>query len=116
MNPSEMTDEQLNEACAIEVMEWHEGIGALKDEWHGKQGVYIMPKASWNPIHDLNQAWMLTEKILGDSGEVAVSFQRGKYWAKLIRHYKILACPYIGKESLAHALSEACLMAKRGKS
>ena len=117
-NISEMTDEQLNEACAIEVMEWHKIGCKFYDENNEFQFNDTECKTSWyerwNPTRDLNHAWMLAEKTLGDNWwKIEIN---AKHDGVAIVYGVIINGTALWKYSnLARAISEACLIAKRNK-
>ena len=50
--PDEMTNEELDEALAIEVMGWH----IFGYEWHEVGGKYVMDFNDWHPTTNRNQA------------------------------------------------------------
>ena len=127
MNISEMTNEQLNDACAIEVMGWEmvqmtptskECWGECHtDPWIGIVGHEIIEIAKWNPTHDLNQVWMLVNKLIDTRDFIfdlrAVQDGAGRFYEVNItdRENKIYSTTKYSR--VARAISEACLMAKR---
>lgn len=119
-NISSMTDEQLAEALAIEVMGWKkycnfEGRECFKndDDWHWIE--------DWQPCTDLNQAVECAENWQGQSSCRYVVIQRQAYDAppSLVDLWE---CKLVDiendfrtlNESPARALCEAVLMAVRG--
>ena len=57
-----MTDSQINEAIATEVMGWNVLVGDYMD-WYRKDRRFMQPVDSWNPTQDLNQCWEAEENI-----------------------------------------------------
>lgn len=73
MKPSEMTNEELGEALAIEGMGWKltigydiEGICELDVYEDSKNESIFITKEEWNPAEDLNQVHLLEEKRKND--------------------------------------------------
>ena len=58
-----MTDSQINEAIATEVMGWNVLVGDYMD-WYRKDRRFMQPVDSWNPTQDLNQCYEAEEKII----------------------------------------------------
>ena len=122
MKPNEMTDQELNEAIAIEVMGWHEFMGWWCEERlshrnapDGKEHWRKYKTKDWNPTHDLNQAWMLVEKFKGTSLSVHIYCGFALNGVQISKNLKEISFVEF-KDNPARALSEACLTAKRGES
>jgi len=79
MKPNEMTDQELSEVIAIEVMGWEKETTATEhaivDYWTVGNGILTRECfnesacTEWNPVHDLNQAWEAEEYWLKENGE-----------------------------------------------
>lgn len=113
---SSMTDEQLNEALAIEVMGWRKD--AIGDWWVGKKDNIMALKElveDWQPCIDLNQAVECADYManLGFNWSVD-NIENDHYHASVYRPSTehIYFCD---ANIPARALSEAVLMAVRGE-
>jgi hypothetical protein len=67
VNPSEMTNEQLNEAVAVEVMGW-EWCPKLLRWVHGPTLADTTSKREWFPSTDISAAFSVVEKMQNDTG------------------------------------------------
>ena len=122
MNISEMTNEELNEALAVEVMGWGMENGffvspTLKD---GKEIVCFVWE--WTPTEDMNQAVECLNYWLNVTGSlVEIKKMDNKYWEVELWRESPKTAPenplngVATDESFPRALSEAVLMAKRGE-
>ena len=131
MNISEMTNEQLNEALAIEVMGWKKHPDMMGSWWimdEDKFAGYIWkphpPFAFdiWKPAEDMNQAVECLNYWLNVTGSlVEIKKMDNKYWEVELWRESPKTAPenplngVATDESFPRALSEAVLMAKRGE-
>ena len=58
-----MTDEEINQRVATEVMGWIEQ-GEYGDEWHSLDGLFLTYDLSWKPCTDLDQACLAGNKLI----------------------------------------------------
>ena len=115
--PSEMTNQELNEALAVEVKGWHKLLGF----WYNESDEIQCEREDWNPAEDLNQAVECAKK---ETYALRIDWCVGgeptcSAWVwfpvenldgeRVNAEYMAIA------ESPARALSEAVLMAKRGE-
>lgn len=109
--PNEMTNEELDEALAIEVMGWH----IFGYEWHELGGKYVMDVNDWHPTTDLNQTWECLEKFKGY--EILKSCYRKNYSVRVWEEFGLVnrCAGTVVSDNLPRALCEAVLMAKRGE-
>lgn len=110
---SSMTDEQLNEALAIEVMKFRFWDGVYYSE-DGRE----IELGDWQPTTDLNQAVGCAEKWINRRGHyrVRLEYQEDIYgWSyhAAIEHIYYADIVNIRNANPARALCEAVLMAKR---
>ncbi len=121
MNISEMTNEQLNEALAIEVMGWildsSVTTGRLGLAWYCNEEMDdVIAVKNWNPAEDLNQAVECAEKMYPELeiqlGRIGLKgYEVFFMWFDESIHdgyYAVIPSP-------ARAISEAVLMARRGE-
>ena len=116
---SEMTNDELSECLAIEVMGWeyrkkYESYYRWVDS---KNYELVCGKAEWNPAKDTNQTFECANKLCNNKG--------GRYWGIRISPYidGYFAEFHSKQEEIfracrnhpARALSEAVLMAKRNE-
>ena len=103
----EMTDAELNEAMAVEVMGGGDNYATIYAIEHYKQ---------WNPTSDLNQAWECEERL----NELGLT---EKYLFEMKKRVVFGLQPIVSRNSvdwcIAHATArqrcEAVLMAVRGE-
>ena len=107
---STMTDTQLDEWLAVNVMEWEkwcnsEGHECFKndDDWHWIE--------DWQPTRDLNQAVMCAEKWSKDNDCEMVIYYKS-HWVVDFRCGSLYP---IHGDSLTRALCEAVAMATEGE-
>ena len=129
MNISQMTNEQLNEALAIEVMGWvRDGDKYWSEMADGKAPrlwSFVGLCGEWNPAEDLNQAVecagelykMNDRNILLPAYEFILEQQSREYYRAHMKWFagRVQEGFYVVGNSPARALSEAVLMAKRGE-
>lgn len=119
MKPNEMTDEELNEAMAVEVM----GLEIDAKGWvytHPLKDAGFMAR-SWHPTHDLNQVWECVEHWLKECGEWDFGIYRS--WKNDILYWEAWLTNELGAEvnieatniDPARAICEALLMAVRSE-
>ena len=108
---SNMTDKELDEALALEVMEWLFWDGF----YYGKDGGTEQPYILWTPTTDLNQAFEVLEKYIDRKRNAVIHYNIDINYASI---YEYGARDAIGEskgKNLARAICEAVLTAKRGK-
>ena len=114
---SSMTNEQLAEALAVEVMGW--GLDLIENEWglhyyRGADGKSVMDSRLWQPCTDLNQAVECADYLanLGYSWSVD-NVENDHYHASVYRPSteRIYFCD---ADNPARALCEAVAMAVEG--
>ena len=108
--PNEMTDREMDEALATEVMGWHpvEREGG----WYLRVGEVGIRKDNWHPTENLNQA----VECAWETSYITINkFADKKKWRVTV-DYKGDGC-YCNSfnTSLARAICEAVLIAKRGE-
>ena len=94
---SEMTDEELNNAVAVEVMGWYEQYDALAWEWAywstekdaevAENTDFDFYLNEWNPCEDIRQAWQVVEKMRSMGWSYVVGDEAGIYYCKFINLY-----------------------------
>ncbi|HAC16942.1 MAG TPA: hypothetical protein DCE78_13505 [Bacteroidetes bacterium] len=111
----DLTDDELNEAAAIEVMGWHKSMGFF---WKniGTDGTDELIN-NWNPTSDLNQAFEAVKK-LQTKNERIYHFACGTYHdgEVFVEIENITTDDLIGhsdNDNIARAICEAALMAVR---
>lgn len=136
---SEMTNEELNEALAVEVMGWNKGcilggypdyycwsdeINEEKYHWSWMEEIEnekekynaVMECSEWQPTTDLNQAFEVLEKYINkDNTRIQTDTLEGNFWEVRIFRYGEES-GYLGRaveKSLALAICEAALQAVR---
>ena len=118
MDYSQMTDEQLAERTATEVMKNHEGILHGFHTLKAWQPMNI-PLSQWQPCADLNQAVMVADKWLEPlNRKIEIVMRKDDYEVEL-SEYKgsngwCFVCDSYN-ENPARALVIACLMAEEGR-
>ena len=115
---SDMTDYELNEAIAFEVMGWHIdefGYWMDADDEHTGYIAIEHPTMGWIPTADLNQVIKCAEKFKGY--EILKSCYRKDYSVKVWEKFgEVNRCAgKIISDNPARAMCEATLMAKRAK-
>ena len=107
---SDMTNSELNEAIAFEVMGWHIdefGYWMDADDEHTGYIAIIHPTIGWIPAADINQARACVDKLQKCNG----SFVGIKNYDNIHGEVDGYSCP----DNFARAMCEAMLMAKRAK-
>ena len=110
---SEMTDEELNNAVAVEVMGWEYGdhfiTGANSYRIVGRKTTTYTKANNWYPTTDYNQVFQVVEKM--DYFAVR-RHKAGGYWRCICVYQDGLS---IGAESASapRAICEAAVMAVR---
>jgi len=68
--PADMSDEELIEAVAVEVMEWKQNTerwpdysGEMSDVWKDDAGQQYVIKHKWNPLTDWNHTMEVVQKM-----------------------------------------------------
>jgi len=122
---NDMTDKELDEALALEVMGWHEGDTRCYDIinrhffergfYFQDSGALVMPVNEWNPTKDKNQAFEVLSKCIDRKRNAVIHYNIDINYASI---YEYGARGAIGEskgKNLARAICEAVLTAKRGK-
>lgn len=117
---SNMTDEQLNEALAIEVMGWTE-----KERYYQSDGTtykfYVYGdnktcvKENWNPTHDLNQAFEVLDKwhSFSTCNISHAIYRNGEKYLVTLDCLPFQSVAQVKHKSLARAICEAVLTVVR---
>lgn len=117
---NEMTDPEMDEAIAVEVMKWT--LGDTDIEWGfrwltDKDGKHVMDISLWHPCKDMNQAWEAVYKFReGKELYTAMGIHHdGEHYAEIEDVAKDKLIGRSGNNNLARAICEALLMAVRGE-
>lgn len=112
---STMTDSQLNEWLAVEVMGWHEDSDHM-NLWLDKDGEITTDKEDWQPARDLNKAVMCADYManLGFSWTVE-NVENDHYHACVLRPSNRTMFDCDTADTPARALSIAVCMAVEGE-
>ena len=85
---SEMTDEELNNAVAVEVMGWHEQYErGYRAEWVGEHERDGEDVENWNPSTDIKQAFQVVEKMRSMGWSYVIGDEADIYYCKFINLY-----------------------------
>ena len=96
-----MTDEQVNELLAIEVMKFLTGTVKTYTveewSWRDSDGVYLMRKDDWSPITNIEQAWDCLYKAQHEGLEVDFSINPIPTKEELARNICLALCEAVKK-------------------
>jgi len=128
---SEMTDEELNEALAVEVMGWVKSIEtkdnkvfmncwaeSLEDYLVGESLHRIMEQSLWRPTNDPNQAFEVLDKVYIDF-TIDVQRSAGQWGVEIDGsngYGRVKVGKWLWTNELPRAICEAVLQAVRKES
>jgi len=115
---STMTDDQLDEWLAVNVMGWM--LDLVENEWglryyRGTDGKSVMDARLWQPTRDLNQAVMCAEKWkkVAEERNIEIVYTWSGYHIQLRVVDKVVGKSKV--DEFARALCEAVCMAVEGE-
>jgi len=116
---SEMTNEELNNAVAVEVMGWEASIEPKHNCWGNnipKQCYAIIGggKQEWSPTVFISQAWEVVDKMKGNAWHIFVeTLDNDKRWVAYFSSSDDTVVVEAWHESAPRAICEVALNAIR---